>query len=114
MSVAVRTASRKIGNTASKVARLHAQHGDHCHWCHRLMDFTNDRSRHYRTLDHLVDREIGGGNGIANLVLACWECNQKRARRKHLARRDEDGSRSQRRREATRIKDEMRLPDDAW
>lgn len=31
------------------------------------------------TVDHINPRSKGGGNELANLALACWECNHEKA-----------------------------------
>ena len=44
----------------------------HCFWCQSYMDFDDG------TLDHIVPRSKGGGNGVGNLVWACHPCNNER------------------------------------
>lgn len=34
------------------------------------------------TAEHLTARQDGGGDSLANIAAACWQCNQSRHRRK--------------------------------
>lgn len=47
-------------------------YGYHCAYC------TADCSEH-PTIDHVVPLSKGGGNTLNNLVIACLECNIKKA-----------------------------------
>ena len=44
-----------------------------CHYCRRVLTFNET------TLDHVLPKSMGGTFAISNLVLACLECNQRRA-----------------------------------
>jgi len=44
-----------------------------CHWCSAPADPP--------TMDHIIPASQGGNFSVANLVLACWSCNQARADR---------------------------------
>lgn len=48
------------------------KHSRHCHWCGKKL------SNRTATLDHLLPRAHGGGDHLANLVLACKPCNLRR------------------------------------
>jgi len=43
-----------------------------CRYCGCLLTKEN------RSVDHVVARINGGGNGLANLVLSCKACNRKK------------------------------------
>jgi 5-methylcytosine-specific restriction endonuclease McrA len=45
-----------------------------CFWCGMLF-----KSKKEVTLDHLIPRSKGGKNNKDNLVLACMDCNTKKA-----------------------------------
>lgn len=67
----------------NKVMPLIARDGLTCFYCeHELLD---PRREHFPeatwwpTLDHLLPRSAGGGNGLDNLVLACRGCNALKA-----------------------------------
>lgn len=44
----------------------------HCKYCSILLRWDNF------TLDHIVSRSRGGSNDISNLVVCCFECNNKK------------------------------------
>lgn len=43
-----------------------------CQYCHEKIPYTR------ATKDHCMPRSMGGTNDDFNLVLACWECNNKK------------------------------------
>lgn len=43
-----------------------------CNWCPRSL---NEKTA---TLDHIIPLSKGGTNGLDNLTLACYDCNQNR------------------------------------
>lgn len=45
-----------------------------CYWCERPLKWTE------ATVDHIVALGLGGQDVPDNLVLACWPCNQIRAK----------------------------------
>jgi len=49
-----------------------------CVYCGRLLDDDHIEGSWERTLDHLIPRSLGGGNGAHNLVTACIHCNSSR------------------------------------
>ncbi len=50
--------------------------GSSCYWCFEVFSPINPYS-----LDHVTPTSRGGGNGLDNLVLACFWCNNARADR---------------------------------
>lgn len=49
----------------------------HCHYCREPVSRTPAGGRERRaTADHIVPRAYGGNDNPANIVLACWACNQ--------------------------------------
>ena len=50
--------------------RLYREQSGLCFWCAGDMDEP--------TIDHVIPISKGGGNGYANVVLSCFECNQAR------------------------------------
>lgn len=61
-----------------KRALLLERDGPQCHWCRT--EFTNEIRP---TFDHLIPFRQGGGDTLANLVLACYPCNNDRANAPH-------------------------------
>lgn len=55
-----------------------------CHWCGRRQPWRVPNQMEHPeaalTTDHVVPRASGGRTGRSNLVLACYACNQQRAR----------------------------------
>lgn len=54
-----------------------------CHFCNRLMDMLpiaeSDRQNGYTmTVEHVIPRSRGGGNGLDNKVASCYRCNTVR------------------------------------
>ena len=65
------------GVAANRVAEVWARDGGHCVWCSTPV-WPRDR-----TVEHLLPRSRGGGDGPHNLLPACRACN--RARRSQSA-----------------------------
>lgn len=55
---------------AFELKRKLFQASPHCTYCHTRLEVWEG------TLDHVIPRAKGGGNGPDNLVLACFPCNQ--------------------------------------
>ena len=53
----------------------------HCFYCDRTVTVPQDDtfSRLNATLDHKIPQHLGGKWTLANLVVACWDCNHKKA-----------------------------------
>jgi hypothetical protein len=73
----LRTNAAYVGLSANrrKMVLLETRDGEQCIWCgkaltHRCPD---------ATVDHVVCRSRGGSNSLENLVLACADCNHRRA-----------------------------------
>ena len=43
-----------------------------CHYCHQMVTLRE------ATVDHKQPRAKGGGNGLDNIVLSCFSCNQRK------------------------------------
>lgn len=52
--------------------------GPWCHWCGVITTRPDIPCGTQMTLDHIKRRRHGGPNNPTNLVIACWDCNQKR------------------------------------
>lgn len=52
--------------------KLHYHRGNGCNWCWRILTLETS------TLDHIIPLIRGGSNGVDNLCLACYDCNQER------------------------------------
>lgn len=80
-----------------RLKRLIARDGASCHWCRRNFTLAEIAANpDALTVDHLVNVSecilLDGGkhaNRIGNIVLACRDCNLRRAREKHRASRRE-------------------------
>lgn len=59
--------------------------GCKCQLCGAIMlfDVRNRHHRHYATLDHILARGLGGGNGLDNIQVVCRECNNKKSVEEH-------------------------------
>ena len=71
-----------------RLAKLH-QRDPHCHWCRQPTVFLRIHTKHTirnrATFDHLDDRfdpMRGRLHGQERSVLACWDCNHKRAQKR--------------------------------
>lgn len=64
--------------------QVYERHHGICTWCHVQTDKTDivgDVPGYlYPTMDHLIPAHKGGKYALDNLVLACWLCNNIRAR----------------------------------
>lgn len=58
-------------------SRLASEQGGKCCYCKRL--FT-DVGPTMPTFEHKKPKRDGGKDRVANLAVACWHCNQHRAR----------------------------------
>ncbi|WP_368046095.1 HNH endonuclease [Rhizobium sp. CBN3] len=54
-----------------------------CWYCGCKMTTTGATSILRCTAEHLVPRSTGGGDDVANVVAACWFCNQTRHRQRY-------------------------------
>jgi 5-methylcytosine-specific restriction endonuclease McrA len=79
-------------NRASRRRRffevLISRNGMFCHWCGYEVVRTLKVIPNQATLDHVTPRSEGGANSLSNLVLACYACNQNRAKIANRERRD--------------------------
>lgn len=66
-----------MSDTARRIRRLAARDGWRCHLCGNPIDPGATR-RKRATLDHVIPRSQGGGNGIENMRLAHSVCNNHR------------------------------------
>jgi 5-methylcytosine-specific restriction endonuclease McrA len=62
-----------------------ARDGTTCRWCGiqtvRLTPALGEQQRPDQlTIDHVVPLSENGGNGVENMVIACYSCNQRRSR----------------------------------
>ncbi len=55
-----------------KANLVYQLYGGKCAYCHRAL------KRHEATVDHWLPKAMGGGNGVKNLRLACWKCNNRK------------------------------------
>ena len=58
-----------------RMVRLAERDGGHCVWCRTPLSHESPRA----TIDHVRCRSDGGADALANLVLACADCNNRRA-----------------------------------
>lgn len=63
----------------TRAARRNRSAGTTCFYCG--VGFADDDPSRSRTADHRVPRAGGGHDGLANLVFACFACNQAKADR---------------------------------
>jgi 5-methylcytosine-specific restriction endonuclease McrA len=63
----------------ARAARRNRSSGTTCFYCG--VAFSEDDPSRARTADHRVPRAGGGHDGLANLVFACFACNQAKADR---------------------------------
>ena len=52
-----------------------------CFYCNRVVKIAQNEefSRLNATLDHKIPQHLGGKWTLKNLVVACWDCNHKKA-----------------------------------
>jgi 5-methylcytosine-specific restriction endonuclease McrA len=55
--------------------------GSQCCYCERTLDFRAGKGPSQATVDHVIAITRGGSDGPENLVLACRECNSRKANR---------------------------------
>jgi 5-methylcytosine-specific restriction endonuclease McrA len=78
-SMRERWARIRDARAEARAARRNRSAGTTCFYCGAAFDDTApDR---VRTADHRVPRAAGGHDGLANLVFACFACNQAKADR---------------------------------
>lgn len=71
----------KTSSTAK--AFVVARDGAACRYCGtRVYGDAPEDAPQRLTLDHLWPRSLSGSNGIFNLVVACWRCNQDKKQNK--------------------------------
>lgn len=63
--------------STSQLSVLRRKFGNQCHYCGVECN-TKPNSARQATKEHVVPRTYGGANTIANYVLACSNCNNKR------------------------------------
>lgn len=65
--------------------RVGERFGWRCYFCHRpthCQECHSEKRRQWRaTRDHFVPKAAGGTAHRSNLVLACWDCNHRKADR---------------------------------
>ena len=52
-----------------------------CHWCSRRLNMKGSEQTNvdYCTVDHLIEKALGGSDEWENLVPACKKCNSSRS-----------------------------------
>lgn len=74
---------RRPGNKKKLLGLYRRQRGN-CFYCNTHVPYiqeqhvTYEEHGNHATFDHEIPLSKGGRIGISNLVMACWECNQKR------------------------------------
>ena len=69
---------REMSRTKWARKVLIAKHAGRCYLCGEAVEIGDETSPRYATLDHVVPLSKGGADSIANLALACLECNQRK------------------------------------
>jgi 5-methylcytosine-specific restriction endonuclease McrA len=64
-----------LSSNRRRMLRLAERDGGHCVWCRTPLSHESPRA----TIDHVRCRSDGGADALANLVLACADCNNSRA-----------------------------------
>lgn len=79
LSAAVRVWRARVDEGHRCRGILGVRQGWRCHWCGRALQQAVPETHPDRaTLDHLTPVSQGGATDLANLVLACFRCNQRR------------------------------------
>jgi len=75
----VRLPTRTRQGPHPQLLKLIARDGLKCHWCKRTCDSVpSHHSPMSPTREHVIRKADGGGNSLANLVVACRKCNNAR------------------------------------
>ena len=51
----------------------------HCHWCEKRLNLLPGKNGNYMTVDHLLEKALGGTDAESNLAPACGKCNNSRS-----------------------------------
>lgn len=78
-ALAMHQKATMCGRVGGRQARAAARAGWLCHWCGTPMA-RDRRSPRAATIEHVIPRADGGGDGDANTVAACALCNNLRGR----------------------------------
>lgn len=69
--------AQQMSANRRRMLLLAARDGERCVWCARHLTYCS----HDATVDHVLCRSRGGGDGLENLLLACAACNHRRSDR---------------------------------
>lgn len=65
-------------NKSYYMGELMIEFNRHCCYCGLRVYYSDYKGRPMASPDHMIPRSRGGGIGIANLVLSCWNCNNRK------------------------------------